>query len=844
MNLVIVESPAKAKTINKYLGSDYKVIASYGHIRDLPSKNGSVNPDKDFEMIYEISDKAKKHVSTIADAVKKSNRIYLATDPDREGESISWHIVQALKDKKAIKKDTLIKRVVFNEITKKAVLAAVASPRDIDMDLVNAQQARRALDYLVGFTLSPVLWRKLPGSKSAGRVQSVALRLICERENEIEKFISKEYWDIKANLLTVKKEKFIATLTHLNNKKLDKFDIPNEKEAKSIVALLKVKEFFVEDIEKKKVNRNPYSPFTTSSLQQEASRKLGFSTKHTMSVAQKLYEGVDVDGETIGLITYMRTDGVQLSDEAISATRKLIEENYGKNYVPKDVRIYKNKSKNAQEAHEAIRPTNVFLTPQKVASSLSKDELKLYELIWKRTVACQMESAILDMVTITIGTKDKSTTLRASGSTLSFDGFYKLYREGLDDEEDEEHKLLPQVHKGDALDAENITPHQHFTEPPPRYSEASLVKKMEELGIGRPSTYSAIISVLQDREYVKLEKKRFIPEDRGRLVTAFLTSFFKKYVEYDFTAQLEDQLDNVSAGELDWKKLLRDFWNDFYQSTEEAKEKDFNEILEAIDKLLEHHIFPPRTDGKDSRECPLCSTGRLSLKLGKFGAFVACSSYPDCKYTRQIGSSEASGDEEVTENPTSDTKELGIDKASGLTVTIRKGPYGYYFQLGEADKGRGKEKPKRISIPASLDIEKVDLQTAIGYLSLPREIGMHPETGKPISAGIGKFGPYLLHDGKYHSLPKDEDVLTVGINRAVDIIVSAGNKKTKAAAEPLRIVGIHSDDDKEIAIFDGRYGPYLKHNGNNYKIPKGIAHQDLNLLQAIEIIKKQEEKKK
>lgn len=842
MKLVIVESPAKAKTINKYLGSGYNVLASFGHIRDLPSKNGSVRPDEDFAMDYEISAQSQKHVKEIADAVKKSDILYLATDPDREGEAISWHVVEALKERKALKKNTDVKRIVFNEITKKAVTAAIENPRDIDMDLVNAQQARRALDYLVGFTLSPVLWRKLPGSKSAGRVQSVALRLISEREEEIEQFTSQEYWDITVHLKTGKNDDVSAMLTHINGEKLDKFALTNEKAAQEVVSQLQHKNYAVKDIEKKQTKRNPYAPFTTSSLQQEASRKLGFGASKTMMVAQKLYEGIDLSGETVGLITYMRTDGVTVSEDAITATRSLIKERFGDNYVPANKRIYKTKAKNAQEAHEAIRPTDVTRTPESVAKFLDKDQIRLYELIWKRMIASQMESVVLDQVAAIIVTHDTYASCRATGSTIKFDGFYALYNEDRDDpdpnQKEENTSMLPNLEKGEALKLETVDPEQHFTQPPPRYSEASLVKKMEELGIGRPSTYASIISVLQSRNYVKLEKKRFIPESRGRIVTAFLTSYFHRYVEYDFTAQLEHQLDEISAGDKEWKAVLTQFWKDFIHTIDEVKEHDSQSILQTLEKLLEHILFVPDKDGKIERNCPDCHDGELHLKLGKFGAFIGCSSYPDCRFTKQIGL-DADGDEETGHaGGSAEPRMLGVDEETGKDITIRKGPYGFYIQIGEAEKGT-KAKPKRSTVPKGMDPESVTLDIALGLLSLPREIGKHPETGKVIKAGIGRFGPYILHDGKYVSLKGEDDVLTVGMNRAVTLIAE---KARKSGSEPLRVLGKHPKDDTDIAIYDGRYGPYVKYNKINATIPKAESVDELTLDRALELIAAKEAK--
>ncbi|MCD6036028.1 MAG: topA [Rickettsiales bacterium] len=850
MHVVIVESPAKAKTINKYLGNNYKVLASFGHIRDLPAKNGSVRPDEDFAMDYEISDGSFKHVKAIADAVKGADTVFLATDPDREGEAISWHIVEALRERKALGKSTKVQRVSFNEITKRAVQYAIDNPRDIDMDLVQAQQARRALDYLVGFTLSPVLWRKLPGSRSAGRVQSVALRLICEREEEIERFISREYWDIKLDLLNKEKAPFTARLTHVEGKKLDQFDLNNEASATAIAAALKTRQYRVTEVEKKQAQRNPYAPFTTSSLQQEAARKLGFGAKRTMTLAQKLYEGVDIGGETVGLITYMRTDGVTVAQEAIDATRKMIGGRFGEQYLPEKQRVYKTKAKNAQEAHEAIRPTDVFKTPEGIKAHVDQDQFRLYELIWKRMVASQMENAVLNQVGVTIDTTDGYASVRATGSTIHFDGFLTLYIEGRDDADaDDDDRILPPLEQGEMVACKAVEPHQHFTQPPPRYTEASLVKKMEELGIGRPSTYASIISVLQDRNYVVLDKKRFVPEERGRIVTAFLVSFFRRYVQYDFTAQLEDQLDGVSAGEIDWKAVLREFWKDFIANIEEVKERDIADILEALELLLGRHLFPADENGQVHRECPTCKgqgkEGKLSLKLGRFGAFIGCSNYPDCNYTRQIGDQGEEGGGDVA-GP-AEPKILGTDKATGLDIVLKKGPYGFYIQLGEEakekEKGKTKTKPKRVSIKAPYTPESLTLEQATSLLSLPREVGTHPETGKVIKASIGPYGPYLLHDGVYSSLGKEDDVLTIGINRAVIVIAEVaarkaakGEKGAGSSAAPIRVLGNHPDDNTSIGVYSGRYGAYVKHGKINATLPKDESPDSITLEKALELI--------
>lgn len=836
MHLLIVESPAKAKTINKYLGKDFQVLASFGHIRDLPSKDGSVRPDEDFAMDYQISPDSTKHVKAITDAVKNADSIYLATDPDREGEAISWHIIEAMRQKKALKKDLPIHRVVFHEITKKAVTTAVANPRDIDMNLVNAQQARRALDYLVGFTLSPVLWRKLPGSKSAGRVQSVALRLICEREAEIEVFVAQEYWDIALHCQNQKNQPFKAKLTVFDQEKLEKFTISNEKQANTMAEAIAKNSFKVAKIEKKQARRNPYAPFTTSSLQQEASRKLFFGTKKTMQVAQKLYEGIALDGETVGLITYMRTDAVTVSQEAIDGTRKMIEEVYGKKYLPDAPRSYKTKAKNTQEAHEAIRPTDVTRRPEDLKAFLDKDQLALYTLIWKRMVASQMESVVLDQVRADLTNEKGDIVARANGSTIAFDGFYCLYQEGKDDEseEDDDNPRLPPLEEGETIAVDKVEPAQHFTQPPPRYSEASLVKKLEELGIGRPSTYASIISVLQDRKYVVLDKRRFIAEPRGRVVTSFLTEFFPKYVEYDFTANLEDELDTVSHGKLDWKALLKQFWGDFYAKTEEVKTFQQSDVIRALNVALADYLFPKDEHGNPNRKCPSCDDGKLSLKLGRYGAFLGCSNYPDCKHTRQLDGEEGEeGAQDIQD------RMLGQDPETGLDVLVKKGPYGFYIQLGEpAEKG---EKPKRMSLPKNHDPMTISFEDALALISLPREVGIHPETKKKITASIGRYGPYINHDGKFISLKDEDDVLTIGMNRAVNLIAEKG---AAGGNEPLRVIGKHPDSNDDIAVYNGRFGPYVKHKKLNASLGRSYTPEDITLEQALELLEKQAAKKK
>jgi DNA topoisomerase-1 len=820
MHVVVVESPAKAKTINKYLGNDYEVYASFGHVRDLPAKNGSVDPDKDFAMIYEVDDDAKKHVSAIASAVKRADALYLATDPDREGEAISWHVLEALKNSKSLPKDIQVFRVTFDEITKKAILTAFENPRDIDMNMVNAQQARRALDYLVGFTLSPVLWRKLPGSKSAGRVQSVALRLICERDEEIEKFVSQEYWDIKAEMLTSAGASVNTRLINYNGEKLEKFSIVKDAEANNIVAALKQKQYKVASVEAKEVRRHPAPPFTTSTLQQEAARKLGFGAKRTMQVAQKLYED--------GVITYMRTDGVTVSQDALSATRAYIG-TLGKGYLPDVPRAYKTKSKNAQEAHEAIRPTDVTNTPQK--SGLSGEQRDLYDLVWKRMVASQMESAVFDQTTVDINATDGKAIFRATGSVVKFDGFLKLYQEGKDDDKDEEDARLPALVKDEPLTAKDIIPEQHFTEPPPRYSEASLVKKLEELGIGRPSTYASIISVLQERGYVTLDKKRFVAESQGRLVNAFLVNFFTKYVEYDFTASLEDKLDDVSAGDIDWKQVLRDFWNDFIAKIDDSKKLTIEEVLAALNLLLADYVFGVPKDGKDPRKCPACATGVMGIRVGRFGPFTACSNYPECNHKAQIGKQANGGG--VDTGDMVFPKILGKDPASGEDITLRKGPYGVYVQIGEG------KKPKRASLLKNMQAADITLDTAITLLSLPRQLGLHPDTKKPIVASNGRFGPYLLHDGKFTTLPPEEDLLTIGINRAVEVLANAPQKGAGRGGSnfaPLKVLGKHPDDEQQVAVYNGRYGAYVKHGKTNATLPKDADPNNFTLEEALPLL--------
>ena len=844
MDVVIVESPAKAKTINKYLGNDFVVLASYGHVRDLPSKDGSVRPDDDFAMTYETNPDSVKHLREIVRALQNAEHLYLATDPDREGEAISWHVLKELEQRNAVK-GIDVKRIVFNEVTRGAVRDAILHPRDLDMDLINAQQARRAMDYLVGFTLSPVLWRKLPGSRSAGRVQSVALRLICERELEIEAFKPQEYWSIEAALRTADGTPFAARLTSLEGAQLDKFSLGNAADAERAVQILRASpDLTVTGIEAKEIQRHPKPPFTTSTLQQESARKLRLRAQRTMQVAQRLYEGVDIGGETVGLITYMRTDGVQIASEAVQACRSLIAERYGAPYVPEKPRAYRSPAKNAQEAHEAIRPTDLSRTPADVAQYLDDEGRHLYELIWQRTVASQMSSARLEQTAINMSTADGRAGLRATGSVVLFDGFFKLYQEGRDDPaedngDDSDDRRLPKVSNGESIHCDDVTSKQHFTDPPPRYTEATLVKRLEELGIGRPSTYASIISVLQDRDYVSLDRSRFIPDDRGRLVTAFLSNFFTRYVEYDFTARLEETLDDVSAGNADWKQVLQDFWVAFSGAVDGTKDLRVREVLDALNETLGAHFFHSDDPAVDPRACPTCDDGQLSLKLGKFGAFIGCSNYPECRYTRRLVNGNGADAGEDT-----GPRDLGEDPDTGRQVSVRSGPYGHYVQLDvepEAENKKKKEKPKRVSLPREVLPDEIDLETALALLALPREVGPHPETGKKISAGIGRFGPYVLHDGKYASLKNDDDVLSVGLNRAVVLLADASQRRRGGTA--LKELGDHPDNGKPVVIMDGRYGPYVKHGRTNATLPKGVLPEDVTMETAVALLTEKAAKK-
>lgn len=848
MRVVVVESPAKAKTINKYLGKDYTVLASFGHVRDLPARDGSVRPDENFAMDWEVDDRSERQLRDIANALKGADTLLLATDPDREGEAISWHVQEVLGERNLLKNKT-VRRITFNAITKRAIEDALDAPRDLDTPLVEAYLARRALDYLVGFNLSPVLWRKLPGSRSAGRVQSVALRLICEREQEIEVFRSRDYWTIDAVLRTQANETFRAQLTHLNGQKLDKFALPDEASATAAANAVEQATLAVLSVDPKQAKRHPYAPFTTSTLQQEASRKLGFSARQTMTVAQKLYEGIDLGGETVGLITYMRTDGVTIAPEAITQARDVIRAEYGAAYVPDQPRLYKVKAKNAQEAHEAIRPTDLSRKPADVAPYLNAEQNRLYDLVWKRTLASQMASALLDQVAVDMGDTAKTVVLRATGSVVRFDGFLRVYKEDIDDRPDDagddDNRLLPPLAKDDALGKDSVVPSKHTTQPPPRYTEASLVKRMEELGIGRPSTYASIISVLQDRDYVRLEAKRFLPEDRGRLVTAFLENFFSRYVQYSFTADLENQLDEIADGKLGWQTVLQDFWGAFKAAIDETAHLRVSEVLDALDAELGDHLFAPLEDGTDPRLCPKCKEGRLSLRIGKYGAFVGCSGYPECSFTRPLVS--RSGDAGGAGNGDDGDRLLG-QAPDGENVALKKGPYGHYVQKGEAvaaDKKTGQKavKPPRASIPAGVDPALLTLDLALKLLALPRDVGEHPETHTMISGGIGRFGPYLKHGDVYKSLPKDDPllVLTIGLNRAVSILAEPGRGGAQAKT-PAKTIGDHPELGTPITLHSGRYGPYVQNGTLRATLQREDDPDTLTLDRAVDLLKAKAEK--
>lgn len=813
MAVVVVESPAKAKTINKYLGSDYTVLASFGHVRDLSSKEGSVDPENDFEMVWEIPTTSSKHVKAITDALKKDNKLILATDPDREGEAISWHLYDVLTKKKIIKADTEVERVVFHSITKNAVTEAMAQPRQIDKPLVDAYLARRALDYLVGYNLSPLLWRKLPGARSAGRVQSVALRLIVERESEIDAFVPTEYWSVQTALQSPRGDDFVAKLTHLDGKKLTRDSIGNEAAANEAVEKIKSAPIKVANVEAKPQARYPSPPFMTSTLQQEASRKFGMGARQTMSAAQRLYEA--------GHITYMRTDGINMAPEAISAARTYIKTEIGEAYLPDQPKYYKNKAKNAQEAHECIRPTDMSVTPNKLGAK-EADQRKIYELIWKRSVASQMNEARFERTSVDLETENKLATLRATGQVLLFDGFLKLYFEGRDDDlVDDDDKSLPLIREDDAIKRGDVKPEQHFTQPPARFSEASLIKRMEELGIGRPSTYASIVTTIQDRAYVRKEQNRMIPEDKGKLVIMFLESYFPLYVSYDFTANLEDDLDRVSNGDREFQDLLRNFWTDFKIAVDGTAEIRVTHVIDKVNEIFGPAIFTEKEDGSNPRKCPQCDEGMISIRLSKGGEmFIGCGNYPECRYTRSITQGE--GEDGI------DGKFLGMDGDD--KISLRRGRFGPYVQRGED------EKPPRSSVPKGMDLSTVDLEKALALLSLPREIGVHPDDGEKIEASIGRFGPYVKHGKVYANIKDPEEVFTIGINRAVDLIaekVARGGART--AAKPLKVLGDHPDGE-QIALFDGRYGPYVKWQKINASLPKTMDADSINFDDALELI--------
>ncbi len=831
MNVVIVESPSKAKSINKYLGSSFKVLASIGHVRDLSPKNDAIDTENNFNMKWQTSDRGKKVIKDITDVAKNSENLYLATDPDREGEAIAWHVENMLRENPKLNNVNIV-RISFNEITKNAVLEALKEPRKIDENLVNAYLARRALDFLVGFNLSPVLWRKLPGSKSAGRVQSVALKIITKRELEIEKFNPEEYWSIKGIFSLDDSDKFEGRLIKYNNEKIEKLSIKNEKSAKEKLDFIEKSSFYVNKIEKRETKRNPYPAFTTSSLQIEANRKLGFSANQTMRTAQKLYEGTEIDGEPTGLITYMRTDSVTMSKQAINEIREYVESNLGKDHIPTEPRIYKSKAKNAQEAHECIRPTNILLSPNKMKKILNSDEYKLYEIIWQRAVSSQMASAIIDQVSVDISDKDNNIIFRANGSSIKFKGMLAVYIDANDEdkEKNDDNNILPDLNEKDSLKLLKAETKQHFTMPPPRYTEASLVKKLEELGIGRPSTYASIIKVLQDRDYVILDKKRFVPHDRGRVVSIFLENYFNKYVEYDFTADLENQLDDISDGKLNWKEVIQKFWETFKHLCDETVGKSNREIIDVIDNALGPHLFPPNGEDKD-RKCPSCDNGRLGLKVGKFGGFVGCSNYPDCKHTLQISQLNESKNGNL-----SGPKEIGKYPETGEMITLRKGPYGFYMQVGEGTK---EKKPKRVSIPKNYEPDEIGLNTAIQLLGLPRRLGKNPENDKVVSAGIGMYGPYILHNQQYRALEKQDNILEINLERALELI-----KKPKAQfGNPiLKNLGVHKNENKEITVHDGKYGPYVKCGKIMASLIGEQTTDNINLEQAIDLINERKEK--
>ena len=838
MNLVIVESPAKAKTINKYLGGNYTVLASYGHIRDLPSKNGSVDPEDKFKMIWEVDSFSKKYLKEITDAAKKSDKIILATDPDREGEAIAWHVREYLDEKKLLK-DKKIERVVFNEITKKAVTNGIDNPRNIESNLVDAYMARRALDYLVGFNISPILWTKLPGSKSAGRVQSVALRLLTEREHEIEQFKPEEFWTLNVNFETSNGDILNSNIILLNNSKIEKFSFKNKEDVNNAIELIKKSKFKIADIGSKIFTRNPLGPFTTSTLQQTSSSKLGFGASRTMQIAQRLYQGIDIEGYTVGLITYMRTDGTNISKDAVSDFRSFIKNSYGDNYLPTEPNNYSGKkAKNAQEAHEAIRPTDITRTPESIKKFLSTDQNKLYNLIWSRALSSQMQSAKFDRKTITITSEDNLNQFKCSGSTIKFDGYLKLTR--MDEHEDE--KILPDVNKEKVL-INDFTDEQHFTQPPPRYSEASLVKKLEELGIGRPSTYASIISVISNRGYADVVNKRFFPTDRGKLLTAFLEKLFSKYVDYGFTAGLENQLDDITTGKEEWIKVLEEFWKDFHTNVSNVKEKRTREVLDLLNQSLGQLIFEADENGKVNRKCKLCDTGELSLKNSfRGGAFIGCSNYPDCKFTRPLSKSKAKDQYALSE-----PKLIGQND-NGKDIYLKNGRFGPYLQYEKIEEEISSKKKKKkkendnlknVSIPKGINIEEIDLEKAKYLCSLPKIIGQHPDNGKDITVNSGRFGPYLKCENKSARLENVEEIFTIGLNRAITLIAEA--KPGRISSSLIKDLGEHPEDKKPVRIMKGQYGPYIKYKSLNATIPEEKDPLEINMEEALILIEKRKE---
>ncbi len=848
MNLVIVESPAKAKTINKYLGDDYKVLASYGHIRDLPSKNGSVDPDQNFKMEWEIDSFSKKYLKEITDAAKDSSKIILATDPDREGEAIAWHVKEYLNEKKLLK-DKEIERVVFNEITKKAVIQGIENPRQIEPLLVDAYMARRALDYLVGFNISPILWTKLPGSKSAGRVQSVALKLITEREHEIESFKPEEFWTLDIKFKDQNDQKITASINVLDNNKIEKFSFKNKDEINKATDSINKKKFSITDISSKVINRNPSGPFTTSTLQQTASSRLGFGASRTMQIAQKLYQGIEIEGETIGLITYMRTDGTNLSKDAVSSFRDYIQKEIGNEYLPKDALNYSGKkAKNAQEAHEAIRPTDIVRTPQSVKKYLSTDQNKLYELIWSKALSSQMESAKFDRNTIIITSDNNDTICKTSGSVLKFDGFLKIYN---NQSKDDDESILPSVSKG-PINIEALLDEQHYTQPPPRYSEASLVKKLEELGIGRPSTYASIISTIANRGYAEILNKRFFPTDRGKLISAFLEKLFSKYVDYNFTAGLEDQLDEITSGKESWIKVLELFWKDFNNNVSEVKEKRTREVLDLLNDSLGELIFDKDNEGNVVRKCQLCNTGVLSLKNSfRGGAFIGCSNYPECKFTRPLSKAKAAAQAQLAE-----PKFIGKHE-NGNDIYLKNGRFGPYLQyekipsdiiIEKVSKKKKKTKKlksdvnellKNVSIPKGLELENIDLEKAKFLCSLPKSLGINPDNQKEITLNTGRFGPYLKCENKSARIENIEEIFSIGLNRAITLIAEA--KPGRMSSSLIKDLGEHPEDKKPVRIMKGQYGPYIKYKSLNATIPEEKDPTELTMEEALILIEKRKE---